>query len=768
MTTDKTIKSKNQPKQTNVTWVDLSGETPVEKHFINGRWVVISGGSKESDSEIFDEYIDATDQQRNTALANVSNQTANSTTGKMGYKVLDPTKTFAEQVTSENTIYEIRDVFDLNNGSVTIPVGSKLRFEGGRIVNGTINGNKTIIGAEPYKIFDTNTTLAGTFLNDCIYTEWFGAKADGVTDNFAVFQYVFDTSIQIGVPIQLIEGIYVIDECPVALDGQTLRINFTQDGQSFVLLGSGIDKTTIKSADGWLDRLWSKHNSGSADDNNTMKYKHLIYYYRNNNYIASMLNVSDITFDRNASSNISEPPGAYSWEGQSLLSSAGAVGFTGTSKNFIYRNLFIKDRVSSGISLGNARCDSVLIDGIISDKRIYISGVREEIYALANCQNVIIRNCNVQFIHIEPIAEQTGRRNTTIENCILDSLEWTDNNFENLLNVNGCTFNNAHMYIGGTQSSFNNCLFNYTNQAFGQVEGSDSSISGYADFNNCVFTFTPDSNFVCKKILIQNSVSRKTKVYFTNCRFSSTSISRFNMIEGFHRVNNETNEANADAVFESCRFDWNSDMTSLEGNGYIIKCFRGVDAELRNCTINRLSNTNLFWVGCTSYGKASIKINNLKVVGQYGYEKIISVYNVTSGDYIVDMDGEYSFVQLIRAYNSNSDATSNSYVKNLVLVTDNPANILAISQKAYIKGTKVKVGNLLYEYTIDKICNPSLSINDFIVTPINESMTQVEIDAINTTYLPTNSPVKVFNSTLGKYVMWYISSWVNLDGTALS
>lgn len=50
MTTDKTIKSKYQPKQTNVTWVDLSGETPVEKHFINGRWVEIGGGSKGSGS----------------------------------------------------------------------------------------------------------------------------------------------------------------------------------------------------------------------------------------------------------------------------------------------------------------------------------------------------------------------------------------------------------------------------------------------------------------------------------------------------------------------------------------------------------------------------------------------------------------------------------------------------------------------------------------------------------------------------------------------
>lgn len=57
---DKIIKSKYQPKQTNVAWVDLSGETPVEKHFINGRWVAISGGGGSSFRTVIvdtEEYI---------------------------------------------------------------------------------------------------------------------------------------------------------------------------------------------------------------------------------------------------------------------------------------------------------------------------------------------------------------------------------------------------------------------------------------------------------------------------------------------------------------------------------------------------------------------------------------------------------------------------------------------------------------------------------------------------------------------------------------
>lgn len=41
---DKTVTSKYQPKSTNVIWVDTSQNPPIEKHFINGRWVAVSGG----------------------------------------------------------------------------------------------------------------------------------------------------------------------------------------------------------------------------------------------------------------------------------------------------------------------------------------------------------------------------------------------------------------------------------------------------------------------------------------------------------------------------------------------------------------------------------------------------------------------------------------------------------------------------------------------------------------------------------------------------
>ena len=63
-----------------------------------------------------------------------------------GYVILRRNKTFTEQVTQANTIYEIRYDFDLGSASLTLPDNVILYFTGGNIVNGSIQGNglKTI------------------------------------------------------------------------------------------------------------------------------------------------------------------------------------------------------------------------------------------------------------------------------------------------------------------------------------------------------------------------------------------------------------------------------------------------------------------------------------------------------------------------------------------------------------------------------------------------------------------------------------------------
>ena len=95
------------------------------------------------------------------AAANINDRAADAVaeTGvvkALGYKVLDKRKRFDEQVegvNNANTIFEIKDSFDLGGGSVTIPTGCTLRFNGGSIGNGTIIGTNTLIEAPDTLIF---------------------------------------------------------------------------------------------------------------------------------------------------------------------------------------------------------------------------------------------------------------------------------------------------------------------------------------------------------------------------------------------------------------------------------------------------------------------------------------------------------------------------------------------------------------------------------------------------------------------------------------
>lgn len=59
----------------------------------------------------------------------------------MGYKILDKDKTFKSQVegsANQNTIFEIRDQFDLDGTTALIPANCELKFVGGAIVNGVL------------------------------------------------------------------------------------------------------------------------------------------------------------------------------------------------------------------------------------------------------------------------------------------------------------------------------------------------------------------------------------------------------------------------------------------------------------------------------------------------------------------------------------------------------------------------------------------------------------------------------------------------------
>ena len=91
----------------------------------------------------------------------------------MGYVILRKNKPLQEQLTEENTIYEVRYDFDLNEEEITIPNNCVLCFMGGSFSNGKIIGDEMKINALNSYIF-RNVYFGGQIKDNykfCI--DWF-------------------------------------------------------------------------------------------------------------------------------------------------------------------------------------------------------------------------------------------------------------------------------------------------------------------------------------------------------------------------------------------------------------------------------------------------------------------------------------------------------------------------------------------------------------------------------------------------------------------
>lgn len=73
-------------------------------------------------------------------------------------KILNHSISFSEQVLEENIKYVIKWNFDLDGGTVSIPAGCILDFDGGSLANGTVEWNETkVLNRYRYQVLDNIT-----------------------------------------------------------------------------------------------------------------------------------------------------------------------------------------------------------------------------------------------------------------------------------------------------------------------------------------------------------------------------------------------------------------------------------------------------------------------------------------------------------------------------------------------------------------------------------------------------------------------------------
>lgn len=210
------------------------------------------------------------------------------TTG-MTYKILKSSSSFADQVTGTNTIYEIRDNFNLNGGSFSMPQGCILVFNGGKLSNGTLTGNRTTIVAADVQVFDT-ITFSGTFfggMNAC----WIGAKdGDSTFDNSAIIQKWFDGIASCFKELYFPLGSYYF------LSTATL----TSDRRNLVL--NGVNSTFLVNIDddenGNGKYFLSLSNSGSGSSGEQFRIKDVIIKNNRQTSTTQLTKTRAVLFDR--------------------------------------------------------------------------------------------------------------------------------------------------------------------------------------------------------------------------------------------------------------------------------------------------------------------------------------------------------------------------------------------------------------------------------------------------------------------------------------
>jgi len=148
---------------------------------------------------------------------NIDDNFNRSNTPQIGYKLLADDFDFSNiPVGYDNSIWEIRRVYDLNAMAVEIPANVTLRAIGGKLTNYTsITGNNTRIEAGAVHIFDGSGDLDGTWKVNKVYPQWFGAKGDGVADDTNSVQYALSFNVA---PCVFAKGTYVVEPLTVLSD----------------------------------------------------------------------------------------------------------------------------------------------------------------------------------------------------------------------------------------------------------------------------------------------------------------------------------------------------------------------------------------------------------------------------------------------------------------------------------------------------------------------------------------------------------------------
>lgn len=644
---------------------------------------------------------------------------------KSSYLLMEKDKPFTEQCVFENTIYDIREDFDLRGAIVRIPKSSVLELNGGSINNGTI-------------VLSSDTKIVGT-----------GEKLNRLL-------ITIDSKMVKNV---LINGIELVGYKNSAKKNDDLvsgiRVN----------LGASVNNFTVSNC------VIHGYNTGiSARGSNVFIKDNLLY---DNGHQGTVAQVHDSEIDI-----------AAGYNANNVSSSNFLVTGNRCLSKYVHRNIDCGELLSEdNIIISNNICVSMnglteeASDDVFKSQCILVgyTGTSRKDKAVIISNN-ICKNCNWAAIYVRAnnTDDTVGANgylalitNNVIENVVKDSKSSfgagiacelregsviTNNIIKNCsqgINI-GQVLSNGHVKISG--NSIDNCNYGIINDSVAnKIDISDNSITNVSRKGIAISEATVISgNTPNKYIYISNNIItlRKNNTSITNVYSDDnpSGIFLYNIGANCYSVNSNSIHSDNPLTNVGIMLLCNAKDSYVTINGNRISgCVYGVvkkaDSEPRNDKCRMIENGFVNCAQAFSIGANSKK--QLFVVERSQYEGCGSRFGDQTWARMV-FDGE---VKPDGSYVLFDDCQVDSFSSKYGKIPNAP---LCFLEKSFMKGDVVIPRNK--EYFSSATCSGTSGNSSFLWRFENASLPDYLLDACAL-------PGQIVYSTSSKTLLYYVNSW---------
>lgn len=651
-----------------------------------------------------------------------------------------------DMISKPNTIYEIKYDFDLDGKEIKILNNSILQFEGGKIVNGSIFGNNTIIIASQNSIFN-NVDIKGTWNINNIYSDWF----EDIFENNNIKNIINLTNQSVVNNVYIKEGVYTVsaqynDENIITVNSNT---NIVLDG-TINLSPNAFPRYRILRVEGANISITGKGSIVGDKDNHTFdggthEWGHGIAIRDSKNVKIDGISISKCTGD-----------------GMSIGSDI-IIKYINTPTDEIVYTIY-----SEQINISN----------------VNISECRRQGITIANTSNALISNCHISLIKdgADPMAcidiepDMGAVKNITISNCVFKDSKFGVMSFksselgrirryENLV-INNCIFDNLFegLYlVGYDNASITNCIMVDCSNLFCRViKGCSNVFIRHCKFFNrsistsehqsCIFNTGDATIENCYIEGIYNLVPNIHGV-FSKCTFKNIKKLVYN-----------TNSFVSKMIFSECTFLSDTVVSYVLPQISIVRCY------LTNCSImligeNSEINNNVF-----SFNKnvnTPIVVysgNNYQVIGntlncegtvQYYFEMTYAIENCTIKDNT--FVGNSPEVSILHNYTNNATRKSNYIVNDTI-----PRTCPDINSLPEVNSADYPITNGMTIFCRSN--GKTYTFNNGWKSDNNEPVEAIRVGS--TSERPTNISIgyQYFDTSINKPIYWTGTKWVDATG----